>query len=74
MAWNSSTSVVVGYNVYYSLVSGGPYTKLTETLVSTSTYTDDSVQSGETYYYAVTSVDSDNVESFFSNEASSTIP
>ncbi len=74
LAWNPSTSVVVGYNVYYSMVSGGPYTKLTETLVSTSTYTDDGVQSGETYYYAVTSVDSDNVESFFSNEASSTIP
>ena len=32
------------------------------------------VQSGQTYYYVVTAVDSSNVESTYSNQASATIP
>jgi Abnormal spindle-like microcephaly-assoc'd, ASPM-SPD-2-Hydin/Cep192 domain 4 len=74
LSWSPSTSSVIGYNVYSSTVSGGSYTKLTATPVATAGYTDTSVQSGDTYYYVVTSVDSNDVESVFSNEVSATIP
>jgi fibronectin type 3 domain-containing protein len=72
--WTASTSVVSGYNVYRSTISGGPYTKLNSTLVVATTYDDTSVQSGQTYFYLATSVDSSNVESVDSTEASATIP
>ena len=42
--------------------------------VSTTTYTDNSVLAGQTYFYVVTAVDSRNVESVHSNEVSTTIP
>jgi len=72
--WTASISPVAGYNVYRSTVSGGPYTKLNSTLVTTTQYTDSTVQAGQTYYYVTTSVDSSNVESTYSNQVSATIP
>jgi len=74
LSWTASTSAVIGYNSYSSAVPGGPYNKLNASPVATTTYTDNTVQSGKTYYYVVTSVDSDNVESVFSNEVSVTVP
>ena len=72
--WVASTSVVTGYNVYRSAISGGPYTKLNSGLIAATTYVDTTVQSGQTYFYVVTSVDSSNVESADSTEVSATIP
>ena len=72
--WGASTSTVSGYNIYRSTVSGGPYTKQNSSLISTTSYTDSSVQAGQTYFYVVTSVDSTGTESTFSNEVSATIP
>jgi hypothetical protein len=74
LTWTASTSVVTGYNVYRSSISGGPYTKLNSTLIAATTYDDTAVQSGQTYFYVVTSVDSSNVESADSSEVSATIP
>lgn len=74
ITWTPSTSSVVGYNVYRSSQSGGPYTKINAALVTAASYTDSSVSSGLTYFYVVTSVDADNIESGFSNEAVATIP
>jgi len=74
LAWTASTSSVSGYNVYRSGVSGGPYTKLNSSLVTTTSYTDSAILAGTTYYYVVTSVNSTNVESVLSNEVSTTIP
>jgi fibronectin type 3 domain-containing protein len=37
-------------------------------------YTDNTVQSGQTYYYWVTAVDSSGNESSFSSDTSATIP
>jgi hypothetical protein len=72
--WTPSTSPVSGYNVYRGSQKGGPYTKITSSLVPGSTYTDLSVQAGLTYYYVVTSVESNGVESTYSSEISGTIP
>ncbi len=75
LTWTASTSTTVtGYNVYRSTVSGGPYTKLTSSPVAATTYADGTVQSGQTYYYVVTSVDSTAAESAYSTEVSATIP
>jgi fibronectin type 3 domain-containing protein len=38
------------------------------------TYTDNSVQSGQTYYYVVTAVNSQSTESVFSTEVSALVP
>jgi len=74
LSWTASTSTVSGYNVYRGMVSGGPYTKINSSLVATVTYTDSTVQSGTTYYYVTTAVDSSGNESVFSNEVSAPIP
>jgi beta-galactosidase len=72
--WAASTSSVIGYNVYSSTTSGGPYTKLTSAPVPATDYTDASVQAGKTYYYVVTSVNSDNEQSGYSAQVSAVIP
>jgi hypothetical protein len=74
LSWTASTSAVIGYNTYSSTVSGGPYTKLTSTPDTLLSYTDSTVQAGQTYFYVVTSVDASNVESDFSTQVSAVIP
>lgn len=75
LSWNASTSTVVGYNLYRGTQSGGPYsTKLNAALIANTNYTDSNVQSGATYYYVATSVDSNNIESAYSGEAMAAIP
>ena len=49
---------VVGYNVYRSETSGGPYSQVNGTLLATSDYLDLGVINETTYYYVVTAVDS----------------
>src|SRR3989442_1093601 len=74
LSWNPSPSAAVSYNVYRGTQSGGSYQKLNSSPVSTTTYTDNSVLAGQTYFYVVTAVDSRNVERVHSNEVSATIP
>jgi Abnormal spindle-like microcephaly-assoc'd, ASPM-SPD-2-Hydin len=75
LSWNASTSSnVVGYNIYRGSVSGGPYTKTNSAINSTTTATDTTVVSGQTYYYVVTAVDSSANESSYSNEVQAVIP
>ena len=74
LSWTASTSVVTGYNVYRGTVTGGPYTLLNAPLVILTGYSDNTVLSGQTYFYVVTAVDANNVESAYSNETSAVIP
>jgi hypothetical protein len=74
LSWIASTSTVSGYNVYRGTLSGGPYTKINSSVVATLTYTDSTVQSGTTYYYVTTAVDSNGSESVYSNEVPALIP
>lgn len=62
LSWTPSTSTVAGYNIYRSAISGGAYIKLNTSLVPGNQYTDATVQSGQTYYYAATAVNSAGLE------------
>ncbi|MBA3916858.1 MAG: hypothetical protein H0X25_24040 [Acidobacteriales bacterium] len=59
--------------MYRSAQAGGPYRKLSG-LVDGNAYSDSTVASGETYYYVVTALGKDGVESGYSSEAATTIP
>jgi hypothetical protein len=72
--WAVDDSATGGYDVYSSSTSGGPYTKLTATPIAATSYTDSSVEAGQTYYYVVTAVDANGVESDYSAEISAQIP
>ena len=72
LAPNSSN--VVGYNVYRSSVSNGPYAKLNSPPFTSTTYTDSTVVPSQTYYYVATAVDSAGNETAYSNQMSATIP
>jgi hypothetical protein len=74
LGWSESSSGVVGYNVYSSTQPSGPATKLNATPVGTTAYTDNTVQSGQTYYYWITALDSSGDESAYSSDVSATIP
>ncbi len=74
ITWTASSSTgVTGYHVYRGTTSNGPYT-LVSSLGNLTTYTDNTVQSGVTYYYVVRAVDSTNTESSNSNQSQIVIP
>lgn len=74
LSWDPSTSTVVGYNVYRGTQTGGPYTMVNSSVQAGTTYSDNNVQSGATYFYVVTAVDASSQESGFSNETMALIP
>ena len=74
LTWRPSSSIVVGYNVYRSDVSGSGYIRLNATPVRELSYLDSSVEPGKTYFYIVKAVNAGGVESAASNETPATIP
>jgi len=76
IAWDASTSATLqGYNVYRGTVSGGPYSKISPTLTtSTLLFTDTTPVSGKQYFYVVTAVDTSGAESAASTQVAVTIP
>lgn len=74
LSWNASTSQVSGYNVYRALQAAGPFSKLNSSLITVLSFTDANVQSGTTYYYAVTAVDASHNESPHSNVVAAVVP
>jgi hypothetical protein len=73
LSWQPSSSVVTGYFVYRG-PSASSVSKLTNKAEMSMSYTDRSVASGETYVYAVSSIDSKNMESERSEAVTVTIP
>jgi hypothetical protein len=58
LTWDENKeSDLAGYYVYRSTRSGREYIRLTDKLITQTTFTDDSVKTGVTYYYVVTAVD-----------------
>ena len=75
LSWTASTSSgVVGYNIYRSIVSGGPYSILDSSPVSADSYVDSTVQSSQNYFYVVRAVDGSGTESVNSTEVQANIP
>ena len=74
LSWAPSQSTVAGYNVYRTTTSGTNYAKLNSALALTTEYSDSPVQSGQTYYYVTTAVDSSGKESSYSNEVRAVVP
>ena len=62
ITWKPSKSPVAGYNVYRVLSPGGPM-KVSPGIVTETQFTDRTVETGNTYAYFVTAVDSKGVES-----------
>jgi hypothetical protein len=74
LTWVASSSTgVLGYNVYRGTQSGGPYTLLNTPIIAGLAYTDNAVSNGQTYCYVVTSVSSAS-EGGYSTEACAVIP
>jgi fibronectin type 3 domain-containing protein len=77
LSWNEPRVMkgvsVVGYNVYRSTTSGGPFVNLASGVLEPH-YEDHMVVGGRTYFYVVTAVDQGGHESRFSAEATAVIP
>lgn len=71
--WHPSTSTVSGYVVFRG-ATGGSLSQLNVSPVASTSYTDTNVTSGQTYVYAVKSIDASNVMSNFSNTVTVTVP
>jgi hypothetical protein len=74
LTWQAGASGITGYNVYRGIANGGPYSQVNSALVSTTSYTDSTVQAGNTYYYVTTEVNGQGQESGYSNVAEAQIP
>ena len=77
LSWNAPsdpTDPIAGYNVYRAATGTSGFQMLNSPAVPETTYTDNTVRSGETYEYIVESVDQDGVESIPSNLISLTVP
>ena len=75
LSWSPSTSASVsGYNVYRANAAAGPYAKLNPSLNSSLSFSDSTVQSGQTYYYVTTATDASGAESTYSNQVQAVVP
>jgi fibronectin type 3 domain-containing protein len=74
--WDASTSSSLqGYKVYRGQVSGGPYTSVSGLLdTGVLQFSDLNLNAGQTYFYVVTSVDVNGLESAQSSEVSVAVP
>ena len=74
LTWDASSSAVAGYRVYRSTTSGNFYSPLFSTPLNAFTFDDSTVSNGDIYYYVVTAVDDNGVESTYSNQATADVP
>ncbi|MGA7443709.1 MAG: choice-of-anchor D domain-containing protein [Candidatus Sulfotelmatobacter sp.] len=65
LSWNPSSDVT-GYNVYRSTTATGQFSKINSSVTPNTAYSDSTVVSGQTYYYAATSVNTAGQESALS--------
>jgi hypothetical protein len=75
LSWTASTSSdVVGYDVYRGTTSGGPYTEISSATIAVTAFTDTDVSAGTTYFYVVTAVDGSGLQSAYSNQVTAVVP
>jgi len=69
LTWNENKERdLAGYHVYRSTMSGRDYKRLTDRLLTRSTFSDETVKAETTYYYIITAVDRSGNESVPSGE------
>lgn len=69
LTWNENKERdLEGYHVYRSVKSGADFQRLTGSVIRRTTFSDETVKQGMTYYYAVTAVDRTGNESGRSRE------
>lgn len=73
LTWKASASPGVRYNVYRRSLSGG-FTRLNAEPVAATSYTDNSVQPGQTYFFTTRAVSLSGTESSPSNEVRADVP
>jgi len=71
LSWDAVAGAV-GYNVFRSPNSGGPYTQVNQELVTETSYTDSGLENGTQYCYVVRAVSADALESLNSGEVCAT--
>ena len=77
LTWDApqgSSLPIVGYKIYRSTSGNAQYQLLNPSVIAQTSFTDSSVQSGMTYQYYVTAVDSSGAQSSPSNIAEVEIP
>ena len=74
LSWRTTGSNATGYNIYRGLKAQGPFTKINSNPHRNATFTDHSVQSGQTYFYVATALSKKGKESKPSNQVQVTIP
>jgi len=71
ITWTKSASTdVVRYNVYHSLVSGGPYTQANVDPLEHAVYLDTGLSASTPYFFVVTAIDRSGNESVYSAQGS----
>jgi hypothetical protein len=73
LSWNASSSSVAGYNVYRGTAPGA-YSRINSGLDANTAYSDNTVATGVTYYYAATAVNSSGQESGYSTPLQVVVP
>jgi Tol biopolymer transport system component/flagellar hook assembly protein FlgD/fibronectin type 3 domain-containing protein len=68
-SWRFEGPPIQGFNLYRSTLPQGPYGLANRSLIGTTSFLDEGLTNGVTYYYVVVAVDSLGNESPFSNEA-----
>lgn len=72
LGWTPSASPnIATNNVYRATVSGGPFTKVA-VIAATTSYVNSGLTTGTKYYYVVTAVNNNGLESPYSNQTSAT--
>lgn len=74
LTWTASTSATIGYFIYRRAGMTGSFSRLDSSVDPFTSFTDNNVIDGVTYFYVVTAVAAGETESQFSAEVSVTIP
>jgi hypothetical protein len=74
LSWLASNSNAIAYNIYRGMQPKGPYSKINSSPQPKATFTDGSVQGGQTYFYVTTALNKHGKESKPSNQVQVTIP
>lgn len=69
----TSLTNLAGYKIYYSTVVGDYSTVIPINSIGITTYVIENLPNGNTYYFVITAINSDGVESAYSTSVSKTI-